>query len=76
MRKILLDAFALILPLAPAGTMVQAKSGVVRFTAEAIQQDRPITGILSGRLNVEVNEILDAAKESILTGKPVAMPKQ
>ena len=48
----------------------------IAYLVEAIQQDRPITGLLSGRLNVQVNEILDAAKESIRTGKPVAMPKE
>jgi predicted dehydrogenase len=51
------------------------RSNPIAFLVEAIQRDRPITGLLSGRLNVQVNEILDAAKESIRTGKPVAMPK-
>jgi len=43
---------------------------------DCIQHNRPITGLLSGRLNMQVNEILDAAKESIRTGKPVAMPAE
>ena len=51
------------------------RSNPIAYLVESIQQDRRITGLLSGRLNVEVNEILDAAKESIRTGKPVAMPK-
>lgn len=52
------------------------ESNPIAYLVEAIQQDRPITGMLSGRLNVEVNEILDAARESIRTGKPVAMPRK
>jgi predicted dehydrogenase len=50
-------------------------SNPIAYLVEAIRKDRPITGLLSGRLNVEVNEILDAARESIHTGRPVAMPK-
>jgi predicted dehydrogenase len=57
-------------PLLPAG------SNPIAYLVESIQQNRPITGLLSARLNVEVNEILDAARESIRTGKPVAMPKK
>jgi predicted dehydrogenase len=51
------------------------KSNPIAYLVEAIQQDRPIAGLLSGGLNVEVNQILDAARESIRTGSPVAMPK-
>ncbi|MGH9444848.1 MAG: hypothetical protein ACRD3O_03860 [Terriglobia bacterium] len=39
-----------------------------------IRSHEPIGGLLSGKLNVEVNEILDAAKESIRTGKAVTLP--
>jgi predicted dehydrogenase len=52
------------------------RSNPIAYLVESIQQDRPITGMLSGCLNVEVNEILDAAKESIRTGRPVVMPKK
>lgn len=52
------------------------RSNPIAYLVEAIQQNRPITGLLSGRLNVEVDEILDAAKESIRMGKPVAMQKK
>jgi predicted dehydrogenase len=57
-------------PLPPDG------SNPIAFFVESIRQDRPITGLLSARLNVEVNEILDAARESIRTGRPVAMPQE
>ena len=57
-------------------SLPQDQSNPIAYLVEVIQQDRPITGLLSGRLNVEVNEILDAARESIRTGRPVAMPKK
>jgi len=44
------------------------RSNPIAYFVESIRQDRPITGLLSARLNVEVNEILDAARESIRTG--------
>ena len=53
-----------------------AHSNPIAYLIEAIQQNRPITGLLSARLNVEVNEILDAARESIRTGRPVEMPRK
>ena len=51
-------------------------SNPIAYLIECIQQNRPITGMLSAHLNVEVNEILDAARESIRTGRPVAMPRK
>ncbi len=48
----------------------------IAYLVDCIQHNRPITGLLSARLNVGVNEILDAAKESIRTGKAVAMPAE
>lgn len=44
--------------------------------AHLIQTHTPTEGILSGKVNVEVNEILDAAKQSIRTGKPVSVHAQ
>ena len=45
------------------------RSNPIAYLVDCIQHNRPITGLLSPRLNVEVNEILDAAKESIRTGR-------
>jgi len=39
-----------------------------------IQNDKPIEGLVSAAVNVGVNEIIDAAKESIRTGRAVALP--
>jgi predicted dehydrogenase len=50
-----------------------ARSNPIAYLVKVIQQDLPITGLLSAHLNVEVDEILDAARESIRTGRAVAM---
>ncbi len=53
-----------------------AQSNPIGYLVDCIQNNRPITGLLSARLNVEVNKILDAAKESIRTGRAVVMAHQ
>lgn len=50
------------------------QSNPIAYYVRHIQQHAPVEGILSGKLNVEVNEILDAAKESIRRGAPVNLP--
>jgi predicted dehydrogenase len=45
----------------------------VAYYVDHIQNHKPIRGLLSGSLNVEAVEILDAARESIRTGKVVAL---
>lgn len=52
------------------------ESNPIAHFIDCIQNNKPITGMLSAKLNVEVNEILDAAKESIRTGQPVEMPAE
>jgi predicted dehydrogenase len=49
------------------------RSGVAYFLY-CIRNNRPIEGPVSPGINVGVNEIMDAAKESIRTGRAVAMP--
>jgi hypothetical protein len=41
-----------------------------------IRNNKPIEGPVSPGTNVGVNEIIDAAKESIRTNRAVAMPAQ
>ncbi len=60
----------------PLSALPLARSNPIAHLIECIQQNRPITGLLSARLNVQVNEILDAAKESIRTGRPVTMSQR
>ncbi len=59
-----------IRPVPPA-----ARNGVAYFLY-CIRNHRPIEGPVSPALNVGVNEIIDAAKESIRTNRAVAMPAQ
>ena len=66
-------------PKFPEGKMVthpalpEKRNGVAYFLY-CIRNDRPIEGPVSAAINVGVNEIIDAAKVSIQTGRAVAMP--
>ena len=42
----------------------------------AIKEHKPIEGLTAIDINVDVIEIIDAAKESIRTGRAVAMAKR
>jgi predicted dehydrogenase len=53
----------------------EKRNGVAYFLY-CIRNDQPIEGPVSAEINVGVNEIIDAAKESIRTGRAVAMPAQ
>lgn len=59
---------------ATAPSLPLEKSNPIAYYVDHIQTHEPIGGLLSGKLNVEVNEILDAAKDSIRTGKVVSVP--
>lgn len=52
-------------------TLGATESNPIAHFTDCIQHDKPLQGLLSGSLNVEVNEILDAAKESIRTARVV-----
>ena len=66
----------------PAGKPVETqpvppeKRNGVAYFLYCIRNDKPIEGPVSAEINVGVNEIIDAAKESIRTGQAVAMPAQ
>jgi predicted dehydrogenase len=45
----------------------------IAYMVDAIRNNKPIEGMTSVELNVQVNEIIDAAKESVRTGKPVKL---
>jgi predicted dehydrogenase len=53
----------------------EKRSGVAYFLY-CIRNNKPIEGPVSAAINVGVNEIIDAAKESIRTGRAVAVPAQ
>ncbi len=58
----------------PSPSLSLEQSNPIAYYVDHIQRRALIGGLLSGSLNVEVNEILDAAKESIRTGKTVSIP--
>jgi predicted dehydrogenase len=64
----------------PAGKPVETppvpaeKRNGVAYLLYCIRNNKPIEGPVSAAINVGVNEIIDAAKESIRTGRAVAMP--
>jgi predicted dehydrogenase len=51
----------------------EKRNGVAYFLY-CIRNNKPVEGPVSPAINVGVNEIIDAAKESIRTGRAVAMP--
>jgi predicted dehydrogenase len=53
----------------------EKRNGVAYFLY-CIRNNKPVEGLVSAAINVGVNEIIDAAKESIRTGRAVAMPAQ
>jgi predicted dehydrogenase len=55
-------------PLAP-----HMRNGVAYFLY-CIRNNKPVEGPVAAELNVGVNEIIDAAKESIRTGRAVSLP--
>jgi predicted dehydrogenase len=66
----------------PAGTPVptaeltpETSNGVAYFV-DCIRNHKPIAGPVTAELNVQVNEIIDAAKDSIRTGRTVPLPAE
>jgi predicted dehydrogenase len=63
----------------PQGTPVEThplppeNSDGIRHFVYCIRNDKPIEGNISASINVGVNEIIDAAKESIRTGRAVEL---
>jgi predicted dehydrogenase len=55
-------------------TVLAEKRNGVAYFLYCIRNNKPIEGPVSAVINVGVNEIIDAAKESIRTGRAVAMP--
>ena len=48
----------------------------VAYMVSAIKAHKPIEGLTAIDINVQVIEIIDAAKESVRTGRAVALPKR
>ncbi len=63
---------------APAGVLdvpplPPERSSPIGYMAHCIRNNQPVEGLVSLEYTVGVNEIIDAAKQSIKTGKPVAL---
>jgi predicted dehydrogenase len=58
------------LPLTP---LPPEKADPISLMVDAIRNNKPIDGITALDINVQVVEIIDAAKESIRTGRPVKL---
>lgn len=52
------------------------KSGAIAYMVHCLKTNTPVEGLVSLDYTVAVNEIIDAAKTSIKTGKPVALAAQ
>ena len=46
----------------------------VAYMVECLKSGKPVSGLVGIDMNADVMEIIDAAKESVRTGKPVALP--
>jgi predicted dehydrogenase len=67
-------------PKMPDGALLQLQpvphetSNPISYFVDCIRNDKPIENPVAAELNVGVVEILDAARESARTGRPVKMP--
>ncbi|MDQ1471846.1 MAG: hypothetical protein QOJ99_3326 [Bryobacterales bacterium] len=48
----------------------------IAYMTSRMRQNKPIEGMTSLEMNVQVVEIIEAARESVRTGKPVALPSK
>ena len=58
----------------PVDPLPREKSNPISYFVHCIQEDKPIEDPVSARLNVQVVEILDAARESLRTGRAQELP--
>ena len=60
----------------PTPPVPPEKINGVAYFLDCIRNNKPIEGPVTPEINVGVNEIIDAAKESIRTGRAVELPAQ
>lgn len=60
----------------PTAPLAAAQSNGIAYFLECIRNHQPVAGPVAAELNVQVNEIIDAAKESIRTGRAVPLPAE
>lgn len=59
----------------PIEPLPPVESEPIAYMVNAIKNNKPIEGLTAIDINVDVIEIIDAAKESVKTGKAVTLPK-
>jgi predicted dehydrogenase len=60
----------------PIEALPPERSKPIAYMVEVLKSGKQVEGMVAVDINIEVNEIIDAAKESIRTGKPVMLPGQ
>jgi predicted dehydrogenase len=58
----------------PVEALPAERSKPIAYMVEVLKSGKPVDGLVAVDINVGVNEIIDAAKESIRTGKVVILP--
>ena len=58
----------------PPGTLPEDRRDPVSYFIHRIRGDQPIDGMVSPEFNVDAMEIVEAARRSAETGKPVSLP--
>lgn len=59
----------------PIEALPPERAEPVAYMVDCLRNHKPISGLVAVDINVEVIEIIDAAKESVKTGKPVELRK-
>jgi len=58
----------------PAGTLAEDRRDPVRYFIGRVRSNQPVEGMVSPEFNVDAMEIVEAARRSAETGKPVLLP--
>jgi predicted dehydrogenase len=60
----------------PIDALPADRAQPIAYMVNAIRNDKPIEGLTALEINVGVVEIIDAAKESVKTGRAIELRKQ
>jgi predicted dehydrogenase len=56
------------------GTLDALHAEPIRYFVDCVRNHKPVEGVISGDFNVNVMQIVEAAKRSAASGKPVTLP--
>ena len=57
-----------------SGILEGVRAEPIRYFVDCIRNNRPVEGVVNGDFNVDVMQIVEAARRSAASGKPVALP--